>query len=160
VRNLGVPCDFQRLATEWTSSRPSTRALGASVNNKFRLTHNTAILSKVENHVAFRILTDQDGLHVRAPLGDQIISDMHPEVNEANEVSLITDVVSRNKDRKQLSRNYMMSLRSAYRTSSATERRPSLSITLALYVSTVLTLRLRMVAISLLVFPIAKCCTT
>jgi hypothetical protein len=102
MRKLGVPCDFQRLATEWTSSRPSTAALWASVNNKFRGMNNTAILSKVENHVAFGILTDQEGLHVRAPLGDKIISDVHPGVNKADEVSLITDVVSLNKARGNL----------------------------------------------------------
>jgi len=59
-----VPGDFQRIATERTNRGPSTTALWAPVNDKFRVTHSTAILSKVKNHMAFWILADQEGLHV------------------------------------------------------------------------------------------------
>ena len=63
MRTPNTPGDFQRLAAEGTSGRPSTTALWAFVEEKLRARHDTVIFSKVENHEAFWILADQEGLH-------------------------------------------------------------------------------------------------
>ena len=105
MRTPVAPGDFQRLAADWTSGRPRTTAFWAFVEDKLRARHDTAIFSKVENHEAFWILTDQEGWHARAYFGRQIISDAHPGVNTADKLRLVTDVVRRTKSREGTSRS-------------------------------------------------------
>jgi hypothetical protein len=98
VRELGAPGDFQRLTTEWTSRRPAATALRAFVEDKFRARHDTAIFSKVENHEAFWILTDQEGLHAGRLPGTPIVRLAYTLVNNVDQVRLNTGVVGQTKN--------------------------------------------------------------